>query len=127
MSTKYLLADMLTKLRNGQKARLSIVKHMKTNLCKNVLDVLVREGVISNYSSSSNDLLIELKYFNNKPAITKISCVSRPGKRVYTSVKSLWDVHKGLGFLILSTPKGVLSDKEARHLNVGGEILCKVI
>ena len=57
----------------------------------------------------------------------KISCVSRPGKRVYTSVKSLWDVHKGLGFLILSTPKGVLSDKEARQLNVGGEILCKVI
>ena len=53
MSTNYLLADMLTKLRNGQKARLSIVKHMKTNLCKNVLDVLVREGVISNYSSSS--------------------------------------------------------------------------
>jgi small subunit ribosomal protein S8 len=127
MSANYLLADMLAKLRNGQKARMSVVKHMKTNLCENVLDALIREGVVSNYSSSSKDLHIELKYSNNEPAITKISCVSRPGRRVYTSVKSLWDVHKGLGFLILSTPKGVLSDKEARRLNVGGEILCKVV
>jgi len=127
MSTNYLLADMLTKLRNGQKARVNKVKHVKTKLCENVLEALIREGVISSYESGLRDTLIELKYVDNEPAIRKISCVSRPGRRVYTSVKSLWDIHKGLGFLILSTPKGILSDREARELNVGGEILCKVI
>ena len=127
MSTNYLLADMLTKVRNGQKARLQNIKHVRTALCENVLDVLIEEGVVSNYSLFNRELTIELKYSRNEPAITKISCVSRPGRRVYISVKSLWDIHKGLGFLVLSTPKGVVSDKEARRLNVGGEILCKVI
>jgi len=127
MSTNYLLADMLTKLRNGQKSRANSVTHMKTKLCENVLEVFIREGVIFSYQSSLKETKIELKYVDNEPAIKKVSCVSRPGRRVYTSVKSLWDVHQGLGFLVLSTPKGILSDREARELNVGGEILCKVM
>jgi len=127
MSTNYLLADMLTKVRNGQKARLQSIKHVRTTLCKNVLNVLLVEGVIANYSFLEHEFIIELKYLRNEPAITKISCVSRPGRRVYISVKNLWDVHKGLGFYVLSTSKGVMSDKEARRLNVGGEVLCKVV
>jgi small subunit ribosomal protein S8 len=127
MSTNYLLADMITKVRNGQKARLQSIKHVRTTLCENVLDVLIKEGAISNYSFFDRELTVELKYLGNEPTITKISCVSRPGRRVYISVKSLWDIHRGLGFLVLSTSKGVVSDKEARRLNVGGEILCKVI
>lgn len=126
MSTNYLLADMITKIRNGQKARLREIQHKQSRLCQHVLEVLIQEGVLSKYKQISNCLYIELGYQKNEPLITQISCVSRPSRRIYIGVKHLWDIEKDLGFSILSTSQGILSDKEARRLNVGGELLCKV-
>jgi small subunit ribosomal protein S8 len=126
MTQNYPLADLLTKIRNGQKARLGEVNHMHTKLGQNLLKVFLQEGVISHYYASPRDLHIQLKYPYNQPAISNLLTLSRPGRRLYTSAKGLWEMEKGLGFLVLSTPKGIVSDKEARRLGVGGELLCKV-
>jgi small subunit ribosomal protein S8 len=96
-----------------------------------VLDVLKREGYIRNFSSSLvrpgiSELLIELKYAGGEPVIREISRISKPGRRVYSKIKDLPRVYNGLGISILSTPRGVLSDHEARVANVGGEVLCRV-
>jgi small subunit ribosomal protein S8 len=96
-----------------------------------VLDVLKQEGFIRGYAEvafegGKSEFEIELKYFDGKPVIKNISRVSKPGRRVYSSVKDLPTVANGLGVAILSTPKGVMSDTEARQENVGGEILCNV-
>jgi len=97
----------------------------------NVLEVLKREGYIRNYSSVEADtgfkeLKIELKYYEGQPVISEIKRVSRPGRRVYSGIGDLPRVYNGLGIAILSTPRGVLSDNEARTANVGGEVLCHV-
>mgnify|MGYP000273383057 CR=1 FL=1 len=126
MSQNYPLADLLTKIRNGQKARLGEVKHIKTKLGQSLLKILLQEGVISHYYTSPRELHVQLKYPHNEPAISNILTLSRPGRRLYTSAKGLWEMEKGLGFLVLSTPKGILSDREARRLGVGGELLCKI-
>jgi len=125
------LGDMLTRIRNGQLARKSSVTAPASRLRANVLEVLKREGYIRGYSQAEqrtgiSELTIELKYHEGTPVIREISRVSKPGRRVYSRIKDLPKVSNGLGISILSTPRGVMSDAEARAANVGGEVLCRV-
>lgn len=125
------LGDMLTRIRNGQRARMSAVASPASRLRMNVLEVLQREGYIRGFSESEmrrgvHELRIELKYHEGEPVIREIKRVSKPGRRVYTKIKDLTRVYNGLGIAILSTPRGVMSDAEARTVNVGGEFLCRV-
>ena len=125
------LGDMLTRIRNGQRARKDNISSPASKLRSNVLDVLKREGYIRNYSQHElrpgvSQIEIELKYHEGEPVIREISRVSKPGRRVYSKIKDLQRVYNGLGIAILSTPRGVLSDNEAREQNVGGEVLCQV-
>ena len=117
------LGDMLTRIRNGQKAGKATIVSPASKLRAGVLDVLKREGYIRGYQQSG---AIELKYHEGHPAIREISRVSRPGRRVYSKVAEIPRVYNSLGISILSTPRGVMSDNEARAANVGGEILCRV-
>lgn len=131
MSMNDPLSDLLTRIRNGQAARLSEVKSPASKLRSNVLEVLKREGYIRDFSVKRQDngiaeLNIELKYSEGQAVIKEITRVSKPGRRVYTQIKDVPKVYNGLGISILSTPRGVLSDKEAREANVGGEVLCRV-
>jgi small subunit ribosomal protein S8 len=126
------LSDMLTRIRNGQRARKSAVVAPASKLRARVLDVLQREGFIRGYSTVDvrpgvKELRIELKYHEGEPAIRDIARVSKPGRRVYSGIKDLPRIYSGLGIAILSTPRGVISDAEAREAHVGGEILCKVM
>jgi small subunit ribosomal protein S8 len=125
------LGDMLTRIRNGQKARKSSITSPASRLRANVLEVLKQEGYIRGYSQQKvaegiEQLTIELKYYENQPVIRSLDRVSKPGRRVYAKIKDLKTVNNGLGTIVLSTPKGILSDGKARELNVGGEILCNV-
>ena len=125
------LADMLTRIRNAQMRKNSKVSTPASSFRQHVLDVLQQEGYIRGYSSIEQEgkppeFEIELKYYDGEPVIRRIERVSRPGRRVYASVKNLPRVADGLGVSILSTPKGVMSDARARDENVGGEVLCRV-
>ena len=125
------LGDMLTRIRNAQRARHSTCMAPASKLRANVLDVLRREGFIRGFTSEElrpgvARLRIELKYNEGEPVIKEISRVSKPGRRVYSKIKELPRVYAGLGVSILSTPRGVMSDAEARAANVGGEVLCRV-
>lgn len=125
------LGDMLTRIRNAQMRRKTKVSTPASRLRGSVLDVLQSEGYIRGYSQVEYDggkaeFEIELKYFDGEPVIREISRVSKPGRRVYSSVKNIPRVANGLGVSILSTPKGVMSDHQARDENVGGEVLCRV-
>ena len=125
------LGDMLTRIRNGQRAGKTTITSPASKLRANVLEVLKREGFIRDFSEREvrtgiSEIDIELKYHEGDPVIREISRVSTPGRRVYSGIKKLPRVYDGLGISILSTPRGVLSDSEARDQNVGGEILCKV-
>ena len=125
------LGDLLTRIRNAQKARLSSVQSPASKLRGNVLDVLKREGYIRDFSAAADEeshagFKIELKYNEGEPVIREISRVSKPGRRVYSRIADLPRVYNGLGISILSTPRGVMSDNEARAANVGGEVLCRV-
>ncbi len=124
------LGDMLTRIRNAQLRKKSKVTTPASSLRQNVLDVLQSEGYIRGYASveaeTGTAFEIELKYYDGEPVIRDIERVSRPGRRVYVSVKTIPQVMNGLGVSILSTPKGVMSDADARDQNVGGEVLCKV-
>ena len=125
------IADMLTRIRNGHHGGKTSVKSPASRFRASILDVLEKEGYIRGYTRSEYDngkaeLDIELKYYEGQPVISEIQRVSRPGRRVYSSVGDLPSVNRGLGIYIVSTPKGVMSDHEARAANVGGELLCKV-
>lgn len=124
------LGDMLTRIRNSLMRGKSKCDTPASNLRGRVLDVLADEGYIRGYATVEKDgfrhFEIELKYFEGAPVIREIQRVSKPGRRVYSSVKSLPQIRNGLGIAILSTPKGVMSDDVARKENVGGEILCQV-
>ena len=130
MSMSDPLGDMLTRIRNGQRANKTVVDAPASKLRARVLEVLQREGYIRGYSRDENGgkpvFHIELKYHEGAPVIRSITRVSKPGRRVYSSVGDLPRVQNGLGISIVSTPKGVLSDTEARTQNVGGEVLCTV-
>ena len=124
------LGDLLTRIRNGQKARMSAVTSPSSRLRANVLEVLKREGYIRNFSvdgtKPGGEITVELKYHEGHPVIQEIARVSKPGRRVYSKISDLPRYYNGLGISILSTPRGVLSDSEARTQNVGGEVLCRV-
>ncbi len=124
------LGDMLTRIRNGQRAKKDSVLSPASRLRARVLEVLQREGYIRGYSEDATgvhpQLRIELKYFEGEPAIKHVARVSKPGRRVYSGSKELPVTRNGLGITIVSTPKGVLSDAEARAQNVGGEVLAEV-
>ncbi|WP_420607721.1 30S ribosomal protein S8 [Novosphingopyxis sp.] len=127
------LGDMLTRIRNGQQAKMDSVISPSSKLRQRVLDVLQREGYIRGYTaenigrrSQHEGIRIELKYFEGQPAIQHVARVSKPGRRVYSGSQELPRVRNGLGITIVSTPKGVLSDAEAREQNVGGEVLAEV-
>ncbi len=125
------LGDMLTRIRNAQLRKSSKVSTPGSRLRQDVLDVLQSEGYIRGYSTVAFDngrseFEIELKYYDGEPVIREIQRVSKPGRRVYASVRNIPRIANGLGVSILSTPKGVMSDAEARDQNVGGEVLCQV-
>ncbi len=127
------IGDMLTRIRNAHMRLRETVVTPASSLRARVLDVLQSEGYIRGYSETKLDngqseFTIELKYHGDeqKPVIRELQRVSRPGRRVYASVKNIPMVANGLGISILSTPKGVMADHEARKNNVGGEILCRV-
>ncbi|MCD2315086.1 30S ribosomal protein S8 [Sphingomonas sp. IC-11] len=124
------LGDLLTRIRNGQRARKDSVVSPASKLRTRVLDVLQREGYIRGYSEEDlgpvKGVRIELKYFEGQPAIKHVARVSKPGRRIYSGSQSLPRVMNGLGITIVSTPRGVLSDAEAREQNVGGEVLAEV-
>ena len=131
MSMSDPVADLLTRIRNGQQAKKDSVTAPASNMRENVLGVLEREGYIRgferyNVRTGIDEIKIELKYYDGEPVIREINRVSRPGCRVYSKIKDLPKVYNGLGIAILSTPRGVMSDAEAREANVGGEILCQV-
>src|SRR5216683_641589 len=125
------LGDMIARIHNAQMRSKPKVSTPSSRLRMNVLDVLKSEGFIRGYaavehSNGHSELEIELKYFDGEPVIREIERVSKPGRRVYTSVKSLPRVNNGLGISVLSTPKGIMADHVARAENVGGEILFTV-
>ena len=131
MSMSDTLGDMLTRIRNGQTTNKKVVDAPASRFRKNVLEVLKREGFIRNFEEKEmrpgiNFFEIELKYYNGKPVISETKRVSKPGRRVYSSIKNLQKTYNGLGISILSTPRGVMSDNEAREANVGGEVLCTI-
>ncbi|SFJ21059.1 30S ribosomal protein S8 [Aerobium aerolatum] len=131
MSLSDPIGDMLTRIRNAYGRKKNKVSTPASNLRVRVLDVLKAEGYIRDYAkvdfeNGKSELEIELKYYEGRPVIREISRVSKPGRRVYVSVKSIPSVANGLGISILSTPKGVMADHQAREQNVGGEVLCQV-
>ena len=131
MSMSDPLGDMLTRIRNGQQAHKPSIESPASKIRANVLEVLQREGYIRSYSREEvrpgiAELKIELKYVDGEPVIREITRVSKPGRRIYSRVADLPRIYNGLGIAILSTPRGVMSDNEARAANVGGEVLCRV-
>lgn len=125
------LGDMLTRIRNAQMRLKSNVVTPASRLRTNVLEVLQSEGYIrgfsqAEYAKGKSEITIELKYYDGEPVIRDIKRISKPGRRVYASVKNIPVVSNGLGVSILSTPKGVMSDARAREENVGGEVLCQI-
>jgi small subunit ribosomal protein S8 len=125
------VGDLLTRIRNGQAAGMKTVSTPTSGLRNNVLEVLKRQGFIRDFSlkkaeNGQDQATVELKYFEGQPVIKKLERVSKPGRRVYSGVADLKPVYNGLGVAILSTPKGVMSDQEARAANLGGEVLCQV-
>mgnify|MGYP000155485357 FL=1 len=124
------IGDLLTRIRNAQLRGLRKTSSPASRLRATVLDVLVNEGYLRGYVEVEQDgkreLEIELKYYEGRPVIKEISRVSKPGRRIYSSVKDLKPVRNGLGIAIVSTPQGVMSDNAARDKNVGGEVLAHV-
>jgi small subunit ribosomal protein S8 len=130
MSMNDPLGDLLSRIRNAQMRNKSKVLSPNSRLRENVLGVLKNEGYIRGYAvverEGRSEIEIELKYFDGEPVIREIERISKPGRRVYTSVRNLPRINNGLGVAIVSTPKGVMADHDARDANVGGEILCTV-
>ncbi|QIB32360.1 30S ribosomal protein S8 [Ancylobacter pratisalsi] len=131
MSTSDPIGDLITRIRNAQMRRKEKISTPGSRLRASVLEVLTAEGFIRGYSASEpvngrSEFEIELKYYDGEPVIREISRVSKPGRRVYSSVKTLPRVANGLGVAVVSTPQGVMADHEARDKNVGGEVLFTV-
>ena len=125
------IGDMITRIRNAQMRKKNKVSMPGSKMRERLLEVLKTEGYIRDYATVAHangrsEIEVELKYFDGAPVIREIARVSKPGRRVYASVKALPRVHNGLGISILSTPKGLMADHDARDANVGGEIICTV-
>ena len=131
MSVNDPIGDMIARIKNAAERKRSKVSTPASRMRGRVLDVLQSEGYIRGYAlveepGKHPEFEIELKYFDGEPVIAEIARVSKPGRRVYSSIKDLKPIKNGLGISILSTPKGVMSDASARDQNVGGEVLCRV-
>ncbi len=131
MSMNDPLSDMLTRIRNGQSARLPTITALYSKLLESVCKVLADEGFIRGYKvvdmgNNKKELSIELKYDAGQPVIKEVKRISKPGRRVYAQIKGLGQFYNGLGVKILSTPQGVMADHKAKAANVGGEVLCQV-
>ena len=125
------IGDMITRIRNAQMRAKAKVSMPGSKQRERVAEVLKAEGYIRGYAAVAHangrsELEIELKYFEGEPVIREIERVSKPGRRVYASVRNLPRINNGLGVAILSTPKGIMADHDARDANVGGEILFTV-
>jgi len=125
------IGDMFSRIRNGQMRSLNSIDISSSNFRKNILKILKEEGYIKDYyieksENNKTNLKINLKYYEGDPVIKEIKRISKPGRRVYSRANSIPRVMNGLGLAILSTPKGVMSDTEARKNNIGGEIICRV-
>ncbi len=125
------LGDMLTRIRNGQKAQMKKITCPASTMRANVLKVLKDAGFIREYreqmaESGHKELLIELKYESGQPVIRELRRISKPGRRVYSAAQEIPRFYNGLGLTVLSTPQGVMDDQQAREQNVGGEVLCQV-
>ena len=130
MSLSDPIGDMLARIKNSQMRNHKKVEIPSSNFKTKIADVLKNEGYINNFNVENNDnkntLIIDLKYNSGSPVITVIERVSRPGRRIFSSAESLPKINNGLGIAIISTPKGVMTDIDARKQKVGGEIICKV-
>jgi len=130
MSLNDPIGDMLSRIKNSQSRNHKKVQLPSSNFKIKISEVLKNEGYIINYKVSSDDkkptLEIELKYNYGSPVISSIERVSKPGRRIFSSAESLPKINNGLGIAIVSTPKGVMSDIDARKNKIGGEIICKV-
>ena len=124
------IADMLTRIRNGNTARHIEVKIPFSKIKKSIAEILKNEGYIVSYEvkeeGTKRDIVVTLKYVDGEAVVKGLKRISKPGRRVYSSVESLPKVLGGLGIAIVSTPKGVITDKECRKHSVGGEVLCYV-
>ena len=125
------LGDLIARINNAQMRKKPKVSTPNSRLRVSVLDVLKNEGYIRGYATvehkdGRSEVEVELKYHEGEPVIREMSRVSKPGRRVYVAVRNLPRINNGLGVAILSTPKGVMSDHDARDANVGGEVLCTV-
>ena len=125
------IGDMFSRIRNGQMRFLNSVDMPSSNFRRNILEILKKEGFIKDFFITKTEnkkisLRISLKYYEGNPVIKEIKRISKPGRRVYSRATSIPRVMNGLGVAILSTPKGVMSDAEARKNNIGGEIICRV-
>jgi small subunit ribosomal protein S8 len=125
------IADMLARIRNAHMRNKATVRMPASRMRERILQVLQDEGYIRGFrridlEGGKADIEVELKYYDGEPVIREIRRVSKPGRRVYTSVEDMPLVYNGLGIAILSTSKGVMSDAKARELNVGGEVICTV-
>ncbi|MDC3100099.1 30S ribosomal protein S8 [Candidatus Pelagibacter sp.] len=130
MSLSDPIGDMLARIKNSQMRNHKRVEIPSSNFKAKIADVLKNEGYINNFNVENNDnkntLIIDLKYNSGSPVITVIERVSRPGRRIFSSAESLPKINNGLGIAIVSTPKGVMTDIEARKQKIGGEVICKV-
>ena len=124
------IGDMLARIKNSQLRNHKKVEMPSSNFKMKIADVLKNEGYINGFNVDKNDnkqvLIIDLKYNSGSPVISVIERVSKPGRRVFSSAQSLPKINNGLGIAIISTPKGVMTDIDARKQKVGGEIICKV-
>ncbi len=130
MSMQDPVADMLTRIRNAQAMGIQEIRMPHSNLKNEILRVLKEEGFIEEFAvaevDNKKDLQVTLKYYQGRPVIEKINRISRPALRIYRGYDQLPLVRGGLGIVIVSTPKGVMTDKTARAQQVGGEVLCTV-
>tara|TARA_B100000579_G_C22509483_1_gene700815 strand:- start:306 stop:704 length:399 start_codon:yes stop_codon:yes gene_type:complete len=125
------IGDMFSRIRNGQMRSLSSINVPASNFRLKILEVLKNEGYISNFfiektENNKKNLKVDLKYYEGNPVIKEIKRISKPGRRIYSRADSIPKIQNGLGLAIISTPKGVMSDNEARKNNIGGEIICRV-
>ena len=125
------IGDMFSRIRNGQMRLLNSIEIPSSSFRKNILEILKNEGYIKDYyieKSENNkiNLKINLKYYEGDPVIKEIKRISKPGRRIYSRANSIPKVMNGLGLAILSTPKGVMTDSDARKNNLGGEIICRI-
>jgi small subunit ribosomal protein S8 len=121
------VADMFARIKNAQQLHNKEVKINQNKIYLPILNILLKEGYIRGFKiNNSFTITIFLKYFNEKPVISNLTKVSKPGRRIYISTKTLWKKSQSLGVIILSTSKGIISNNDAKKLNIGGEVICYV-